>query len=47
MSGEVKDTDNDLESDGVAIKKGYVSVTPLQLQMTNFDFIDELNDWSF
>ena len=47
MSGEVKDTDNDLESDGVAIKKGYVSVTPLQLQMTNFDFIDKLNDWSF
>ena len=47
MSGEVKDTDSDLESDGVAIKKGYVSVTPLQLQMTNFDFIDELNDWSF
>ena len=47
MSGEVKDTDNDLDSDGVAIKKGYVSVTPLQLQMTNFDFIDKLNDWSF
>ena len=47
MSGEVKDTDNDLKSDGVAIKKGYVSVTPLQLKMTNFDFIDKLNDWSF
>ena len=47
MSGEVKDTDNDLTSDGVAIKKGYVSITPLQLQMTNFDFINELNEWSF
>ena len=47
MSGEVKDTDNDLKSDGVAIKKGYVSITPLQLEMTNFDFIDELNDWRF
>jgi len=47
MSGEVRDTDNDIKSDGVAIKKGYVSITPLQLKMTNFDFIDELNDWSF
>ena len=47
MSGEVKDTDNDLKSDGVAIKKGYVSITPLQLQMTNFDFITGLNEWSF
>ena len=47
MTGEVKDTDLELESDGVAIKEGYVSITPLQLQMTNFDFIDELTTWSF
>ena len=47
MTGEVKDTDLELESDGVAIKEGYVSITPLQLQMTNFDFIDELTKWSF
>jgi len=36
-----------LESDGVAIKEGYVSITPLQLQMTNFDFIEKLSEWSF
>ena len=47
MTGDVKDTDTKLESDGVAIKEGYVSITPLQLQMTNFDFINELNEWSF
>ena len=47
MTGDVKDTDIELESDGVAIKEGYVSITPLQLQMTNFDFIDKLNDWNF
>jgi broad specificity polyphosphatase/5'/3'-nucleotidase SurE len=47
MAGEVKDTDIELESDGVAIKEGYVSISPLQLQMTNFDFIDELTKWSF
>jgi broad specificity polyphosphatase/5'/3'-nucleotidase SurE len=47
MAGEVKDTDIELESDGVAIKEGYVSISPLQLQMTNFGFIDELTKWSF
>ena len=47
MTGDVKDTDKELESDGVAIKEGYVSITPLQLQMTNFDFIEKLNEWSF
>lgn len=47
MSGEVKDKDTEIDSDGVAIRKGYVSITPLQLQMTNFKFIQELNDWSF
>ena len=47
MTGDVKDTDIELESDGVAIKEGYVSITPLQLQMTNFDFIEKLNEWIF
>jgi 5'-nucleotidase len=47
MTGDVKDTDTELESDGVAIKEGYVSITPLQLQMTNLDFIQKLNAWSF
>ena len=46
MTGDVKDTDKELESDGVAIKEGYVSITPLQLQMTNFDFIEKLSEWS-
>ena len=47
MTGDVKDTDIELESDGVAIKEGYVSITPLQLQMTNYNFIERLNEWSF
>ena len=47
MTGDVKDTDIELESDGVSIKEGYVSITPLQLQMTNFDFIEKLNEWIF
>ena len=47
MTGDIKDPDTDLKSDGVALKEGYVSVTPLQLQMTNMDFTHELNEWSF
>ena len=46
MTGDVKDTDKELESDGVAIKEGYVSITPLQLQMTNFNFIEKLSEWN-
>ena len=47
MTGDIKDPDTAIESDGVALKKGYVSITPLQLQMTNLDFINELKDWRF
>ena len=47
MTGDIKDPDTTIESDGVALKKGYVSITPLQLQMTNLDFINELKDWRF
>lgn len=47
MTGDVKNPDNDLHSDGVALKEGYVSITPIQLQMTNINFMEELNKWSF
>ena len=47
MTGDIKDPDTAIESDGVALKKGYVSITPLQLQMTNLDFINELTNWRF
>ena len=47
MTGDIKDPDTDLHSDGVALREGYVSITPLQLKMTNMDFMNELNEWSF
>ena len=47
MTGDIKDPDTDLHSDGVALREGYVSITPLQLRMTNMDFMNELNEWSF
>lgn len=45
MTGKIKNPDTKLQSDGVAIKEGYVSITPLQPQLTNFDYMDELTDW--
>ena len=44
-SGKINNPDTKLQSDGVAIKEGYVSITPLQPQLTNFDYMDELTDW--
>jgi 5'-nucleotidase len=47
MTGDIKDPDTDIQSDGVALREGYVSITPLQLQMTNLTFMHELNEWRF
>ena len=47
MTGQIKNPDTDIKSDGVALKEGYVSITPLQLQMTNLDYMAELAEWSF
>ena len=47
MTGNIKDPDKDIHSDGVALRKGFVSITPLQLQMTNMDLMDQLSRWSF
>ena len=46
MTGVIKNPDTDIEWDGYALKEGYVSVTPLQIKMTNIDIIDELSEWS-
>ncbi|MDP6339638.1 MAG: 5'/3'-nucleotidase SurE [Candidatus Marinimicrobia bacterium] len=45
MTGKIKNPDKDIKSDGVALKEGYVSITPLQLQMTNLDYMAELAEW--
>jgi len=45
MTGDILDPDTDIQSDGVALKKGFVSITPLQLQMTNMEYMTELAKW--
>ena len=34
-------------SDTAAVRRGFVSITPVTLDMTNHDFISELSSWTF
>jgi len=45
MTGVIENPDTDIQWDGYALKKGYVSITPLHLKMTNIEIIDELSEW--
>jgi 5'-nucleotidase len=45
MLGNIIEDDNDDNSDYNVINQGYVSVTPLSVFMTKYDFIDELKSW--
>ena len=46
MTGVIVNPDSDIQWDGFALEKGYVSITPLQLKMTNIDIINELSEWN-
>jgi 5'-nucleotidase len=45
MTGKIINPDTHIQNDGVALKEGYVSITPLQLQMTNMSYLAELKKW--
>ena len=46
MTGVIVNPDSDIQWDGFALEKGYVSITPLHLKMTNIDIINELSEWN-
>ncbi len=39
--------EDDLAGDVGAVKHGYISVTPITLDMTNYDFLTHLDEWGF
>ena len=40
------DRDEDLEDfDTAAVRKGYVSVTPVHFDLTNYALLEEVKDW--
>ena len=40
------DPDMSKDNDSVAVKEGFISITPLHSEQTNFSFIEELTKWS-
>ncbi len=46
MTGEFKATDKDPVSDINAVNQGYISVTPIQFDLTNYKFAAELENWA-
>jgi len=44
MIGEMVDNDKKLDCDGIAIKNDYASITPLNYEMTNTNYFDELKN---
>jgi 5'-nucleotidase len=45
MTGDFKPDDKDGQSDLNALRAGYISVTPIQFDLTNRDFMSELEAW--
>ncbi len=45
MTGDFKPKDADAASDLNALKAGYISVTPIQFDLTDYKFIPELENW--
>ncbi|MBI4397827.1 MAG: 5'/3'-nucleotidase SurE [Candidatus Omnitrophica bacterium] len=43
LTGEIFINDRSIETDEEALKKGWVAVTPLQLDLTRYDFMKELS----
>ncbi len=42
MTGKIVDNDEDLECDGFAVKNNYASITPINFEMSNIDYFNEL-----
>lgn len=45
MTGDFTPKDKDSASDLNAVNAGYISVTPIQFDLTNYKFISELENW--
>ena len=44
MKGNIIDKDEELEFDGKAVRENYISITPIQFNMTNESYMDELRE---
>jgi 5'-nucleotidase len=45
LGGDVLDVENDSDSDIVAVQNGYVSVSPIHFDLTNYRIMHMLEKW--
>jgi len=45
LTAEQEDPDKTNKSDRIAVKNGFVSITPINSVQTDFEFMDEINNW--
>jgi len=45
MNGKKEELQADDDVDDEAIKNGIISITPVKYDLTNYNFIPELNNW--
>ncbi|MCF6269923.1 MAG: 5'/3'-nucleotidase SurE [Melioribacteraceae bacterium] len=47
LKGNMEIIDTELERDVVALNNGYVSITPVHFDLTDFKMFDEMKNWDF
>lgn len=47
LTGELMDLEGENDSDIEAIRDNYISISPIQCDMTNYAFIERLKEWKF
>lgn len=47
QGGEMMTNGTDDDADIVWLKEGYVTITPIQFDLTKYDFLDQLGSWDF
>ncbi len=45
IGGEIENWEADPDADHEAVRQGYISVTPLRLDLTDFGSLDKINSW--
>jgi 5'-nucleotidase len=47
LTGKFSQKDNRSDSDVTAVNTGHISITPIQFDLTDYEFISELKKWKF
>jgi 5'-nucleotidase len=46
LTGNLMEVDNEIESDQAAIRKNYVSVTPIHFDLTDYETFERMKSWN-